>query len=232
MTHDRLILPQAVVAYPHPLPQEQQLLVLGGRPPALSWLQEVSHGRILWAIDHGIDVCHKADILPEYLLGDWDSASHDAWHWAVAQGIPANTYPSEKDLTDTQLALERLPQDGFALITGAFGGRFDHTFANIFSCAHAKTSCCLADEKEILLFLKGTMELYISCKETPQAISLLPITDECHGVTIEDVHWPLKDACLLQHTPTTISNVLEDKNSFSVSVQKGILGVYLHYGDE
>lgn len=231
MNNHSLMLPQVTIEYPHPLPEMQHLLLIGGRPPSLPWLKEAAKGRIPWAIDHGIDTWKAAGISPEYLLGDGDSASVDGWNWGRSLPIPADTYPAEKDLTDTQLALEKLPPHAFAIISGAFGGRFDHAFANIFSCANARIPCCLADEQEVMVFLKDGMKLHITCRTRPQAISLLPLTDECQGVTITDVHWPLKDATLRQNFPNAVSNVPEDKKEFPVSITQGILGVYLKFGE-
>ena len=227
MSEYELHLPQVDISYPYPLPKKQHLLVIGGRPPAIDWLKEAAKSRILWAVDRGIDICHQADIPPSYLLGDGDSASKTSWEWGASHPIPVDTYPSEKDLTDTQLALEKLPADSFALITGAFGGRFDHTFANIYSCAHS-VPCCLADDQELLLFLKDAMTLHIACREMPHAISLLPLTEVCSGVSIEGVHWPLRNALLCQKLPNAVSNIPE-KKEFPIALQKGILGVYLHY---
>ena len=227
MNECRLELPQATIEYPYALPEKQHLLVIGGRPPAVEWLRQAAVGRIPWAIDHGIDICQKAGIRPEHLLGDRDSASKEAWEWGSSFSAATDTYPSEKDFTDTQLALEKLPPTAFAIVTGAFGGRFDHAFANIFSCANAKPSCCLADEQELLVFLKGDMEIQVTCQQEPLAISLLPLTAECSGVTISGVHWPLKDATLHQHMPNTISNVPEGKKGFPVALKRGILGIYL-----
>lgn len=229
MENHTLTLPQLTVKYPISLPERQHLLVIGGRPPATEWLQEAAKERILWAVDRGIDVCRRAELRPKYLLGDGDSASRVAWAWGKALAIPVDTYPSEKDLTDTQLALEKLPRHSFTVITGAFGGRFDHAFANIFSCANAPIPCCLADEQEVLAFLKDNMELHILCHQKPQAISLLPLTEECSGITISGVHWSLQNARLHQRLPNAVSNVLEETTEFPISLKKGILGVYLSF---
>lgn len=224
-----LDIPQAAVRYPHPLPERQHLLVIGGRPPSIGWLREAAEGRILWAVDHGVDVCRRADLPPRYLLGDRDSADKSAWEWGASHATFVDVYPTEKDLTDTQLALEKLPKDSFALVTGAFGGRFDHAFSNIFSCANAG-SCCLADEQEVLLYLKGPMTLHVTFRQIPEVISLLPLSGECSGVSIEGVRWPLGGAQLSGTCPCAISNRPE-KKEFPVTLGRGILGVYFHYAE-
>lgn len=224
-----LDLPQFTIQYPQALPSAQHLLVIGGRPPAADWLRKAAQGRIPWAVDHGIDICREAGIPPKHLLGDRDSSTEEAWDWGSARAIPVDVYPPEKDLTDTQIALKQLSglPHAFAVITGAFGGRFDHAFANVLSCAHASIPCCLADEKEAIAFLKGSMELRIACKKAPAAVSLLPLAEECSGATISNVHWPLENARLRLSFPNAISNRLEGKNEFPVALQRGTLGVYL-----
>ena len=235
MANHQLHLPQlTAVSAAAAVPPETGLLVSGGRAPAASWLQEVSRGRKIIAVDHGLDACKSAKIRPDLLIGDGDSAKPSAWQEAIDAGIPLYAFPPEKDDTDTQLALTLAVQQGMqgALLTGAFGGRFDHACSTIFSCAAAPLRCVLADEKEVLFYLRDKESLAITCHEKPKAISLLPLTPLAEGVSITNVHWPLKKATLPQLTPRAISNVLEPPyDSFTVSLEKGILGVYLVFAD-
>ena len=231
MCRNLISLPQIELMFDAPLPALQYLLIAGGRAPAPRWLQRTKQGRSLWAVDHGIDICRQCNILPERLLGDGDSASSDAWEWAEAHAVPTNRYPPEKDLTDTQLALKLLaPESPFLLLTGCFGGRLDHLFSTVFSCAHAKMPCLLADEQELLFPLHGGHSLTLSCKTPPKALSLLPLTANCEKVCINHMHWPLENACLSQSHPNAISNVPSSSNPITVSVGTGILGIYLDWG--
>ena len=119
--------------------QQACLLVVGGRAPEVEWLRKASEGRIVWAVDHGLDACLAAGIVPQRLIGDGDSAAPAAWHFAEKKGIPIEKFPPEKDDTDTQLALRIAKEAGFpaAIVTGAFGGRFDHALSTVMSCAAA-----------------------------------------------------------------------------------------------
>ena len=229
MNTQLLQLPQLSIQSSVPIPQKQHLLILGGRPPADRWLQEVSKNRSLWAVDHGLDCLYRNQLLPQHLIGDNDSASLSAQKWCSSHAVPIHQFPTEKDRTDTQLALEIVSKqpDPFAVITGAFGGRFDHAFSTIFSCARADLTCCLADEKEILFFLKNDSSMSIQCNMLPSAISLLPCTAECNGVSINNVHWTLSNRNLPQSLPWAVSNELRKGDSFSVSLKDGILGIYL-----
>ena len=229
---DSLFLPNLKILSKKQIFKNEHLLVLGGRTPNLNWLKKASENRVLWAVDRGICAVKKAALTPKFLIGDNDSADKKIWDETVKEGVPFEKYPTEKDFTDLELALAKLPTDAFAILTGAFGGRFDHTFSNAFSAANAKNRVCLADENETLLFLKANDEFEIFFNENPKALSLISITEKCVGVTFKGVHWQLKNATLYQNTPNTISNVLENGHNCKIELSKGILGVYICADEE
>ncbi|WP_443873210.1 thiamine diphosphokinase, partial [Mitsuokella multacida] len=145
-----LQLPQLRLQGPLACFQDACLLVVGGRAPEAAWLREAAKGREVCAVDHGLDACLAAGIRPQRLIGDGDSAAPAAWQLAKEQHIPIEQFPVEKDDTDTQLALKLAREAGFpaAIVTGAFGGRFDHALSTVTSCAFAPLPCLLADERE------------------------------------------------------------------------------------
>lgn len=208
------------------------MLVTGGRPPAPKWLAALQDYTSCWAADHGIDVCHQARLLPDVLLGDGDSASAPSWNWAGKNGVSIQKYPVAKDYTDTQLALQLMMEAGAPaiILTGAFGGRFDHAYSTMFSCAGIGIPCALIDETESLFFVKTDQSASLTFHAIPKAISLLPFTETCSGVTINNVRWPLTDAILTQKSPTAISNeLLTGLKALSICTKTGILGVYCYW---
>lgn len=212
-----------------PLLNKSCLLVIGGRAPKADWLQKTAEGHALWAVDHGLDACLAAKLRPAKLIGDSDSAQPKAWQWAEEQDIPIEKFPVEKDDTDTQLALKLAHNAGFpaAFVTGAFGGRFDHALSTVMSCAFAPLPCLLADERETLLFVHAGETLSVTVKKQPKAISLLPLTGRCEGVTLEGTHWPLHEAVLTQRSMRAVSNVLESGHGIlTLSIKTGLLGLY------
>lgn len=229
----QLSFPQLTATYPAQSAAAPWLLVTGGRPPQAAWLRQLHGFARCWAADHGIDTCQKDGRLPDCLLGDGDSASTSAWQWAAAQDIPICKFPTAKDLTDTQLALTMMQAEGapFIVLTGAFGGRFDHAFSTIFSAANAEIPCCLIDESEALFYVTADMSIQLTCQMRPKAISLLPFTGTCTGVNIDNVRWPLAGATLSQRQPNAVSNeLLTGQNELTVSIASGILGIYCYWG--
>ncbi|MBR2215562.1 MAG: thiamine diphosphokinase [Selenomonadaceae bacterium] len=223
-----LSLPQLTVKFSVAEWQQCIVLVLGGRTPAIPWLKKITAEREVWAVDKGIDICKQANIAPQKLIGDGDSASLAAWKWGQAQGAQIHRFPPEKDFTDTQLALKLLSAKPatLAIVTGAFGGRADHFFSTLYSAACQPFPCVLADETETLFFLRDAMETTVECHAPTAALSLLPLSDEVNGVTLQGTHWPLNHATLRQNSPQAISNVLQEGRSFRVSITAGMLGVY------
>ena len=147
-------------------------------------------------------------------------------------GIPVDRFPPAKDFTDTQLALQKAAElfpDAFLLLTGAFGGRFDHTLSTVLSLSGAPLHGCLCDEQEVLFPLKEKETITLRLTRAPKAVSLLPLTSECQGVTISGVRWPLHDVVLRQLEPYAVSNELSGGATITVKVHTGILGVYLFW---
>lgn len=231
---NEIFLPNLSITYNFRLPADNLLMISGGRAPEVDWLRSVANCPI-WCIDHGIDICREAGLVPERLIGDGDSAAADNWNWAIQQKIPIEKFQSEKDFTDTQLALDRaMAQDRYVILTGSLGGRLDHLMSTLFTFGYADVIGCLADEKECVIILNERQGATLSFDKSPKAISLLPLTD-CTGVSIYGVHWPLKDVAVRQSQFYTISNELaRDDNDKEITVQNGtgILGVYVCWSED
>ena len=234
-----LILPTLHATLPC-LPSQELVCLGGGRTPTKDWLtqlfQQSEKGgtdRPILAIDRGVNICYALKLPPVHLIGDGDSASKAAWTWAETQGAQVHSFPPKKDFTDTELTLH-IAAERFArpliILTGAFGGRLDHLMSTAAVAAHADISCVLADECETLFYLHAGESLTVTCDTPPRAISLLPFTEECTGVTTHGLYWELRDACITNRASLAISNVLareNTKNTFPVSIKSGVLGVYL-----
>ena len=234
-----LILPTLHATLPC-LPSQELVCLGGGRTPTKDWLtqlfQQSEKGgtdRPILAIDRGVNICHALKLPPVHLIGDGDSASKAAWTWAETQGAQVHSFPPKKDFTDTELTLH-IAAERFArpliILTGAFGGRLDHLMSTAAVAAHADISCVLADECETLFYLHAGESLTVTCDTPPRAISLLPFTEKCTGVTTHGLYWELRDACITNRASLAISNVLaheNTKNTFTVSIKSGVLGVYL-----
>jgi thiamine pyrophosphokinase len=213
------------------------LLVLGGRAPDSQWLSDFAAGNALTvcAVDRGVAVCREAGLAPRFVVGDRDSASAEDWDWALESGSEEFLFPSDKNLTDFQLALEIVTgknSDSFVppvtlVLTGCFGGRFDHLFSIVSTAS--ERSLCMIDETEGLFFVRHGEHARAGFKERPTALSLLPLSEECSGVSIGGVRWPLDGVTLTRAYPWAVSNeTLSGKAGKNVTVgcDGGILGFY------
>ena len=231
-----LVLPQMEGFFDKELPADRVMLAAGGREPDGNWLKSCVSEYHLWCVDQGIEVCRQSGITPDRLIGDGDSASTASWNWAHEQGILTQKYPRDKDYTDLQLALQTIGShygEAMAVVTGGWGGRFDHAFSNVMSLIWSNQwgikSAVMADESEIMILLQGPATFTLTKCDWPQTVSLIPLSDRCSGVTSGGVHWPLYQASLAQHQPDAICNRLEAGQSFKVSIESGWLGLYFYW---
>lgn len=107
--------------------------IFSGAPISSSYNVDPPSGAYLIAADSGYSLIKRFGLIPNVLVGDFDSLTED---------IPTNceiiTAPAEKDDTDTMLAVKIAMSRGYNNITiaGSLGGRLDHTIANIQTLAY------------------------------------------------------------------------------------------------
>ena len=213
---------------------KEYLLVAGGRSPADTWLKMSAIGRTVFCIDRGADACYAAKIVPSLFIGDGDSANAKTLAWLHSLHIKTMLYPPEKDKTDTQLALDLFAgnKEDFVILTGGFGGRFDHLFSLLYAFAGSKVNGCIADEREFLVILRDNECIELELEAVPSSISLLPLSPECTGVNLSGVYWPLSGATLRQNNPYAISNRLAtSEHRITVANGSGTLAFYLCWNE-
>lgn len=212
------------------------LAMAGGREPASFWVKtllEKNNDTYRFAADKGAEYFLGNNCVPNVVVGDADSAGKKIFQQAASLGSEVLTYPTEKDDTDLQLLLEKLPV-GDLIISGIWGGRFDHLYSNVFSLT--KTSedklgiIIMADDKELMFILKAkeTLKIDFIDNKSMEAISLLPLTKNTE-VSIEGVHWPLEKQNLEMYQPYAISNVIENGNTVICSCHEGMVGLYCSF---
>jgi len=111
--------------------QVRGIAFIGGEGPGRPALREIAQGaELLVAADSGLMLCEDAALVPDWILGDMDSLDDPR----RLEKYPADKilrFPADKDLTDTELALQFLAEKGCSeqWLVGGGGGRLDHLFA-------------------------------------------------------------------------------------------------------
>ncbi|EHM13096.1 thiamine pyrophosphokinase [Jonquetella anthropi DSM 22815] len=212
------------------LPSRWNLAVLGGRRPDPSWLKLAASGaEKVWAADAGVAYALAAGIESHRAIGDFDSLKDpQSIEWLAGHPERAARFPVEKDLTDFQIVLEEIPPDLPLVVTGFWGGRFDHLYCNVFSLmgwqgSEAVRVAC--DERECMALLGPRGSLTVSFDGEPAAVSLLALTEQVSGVRTDGLYWTPQPE-LKMTFPYTVSNKTTGR-PFRVSLESGWLGVYL-----
>jgi thiamine pyrophosphokinase len=167
---------------------------------------------LLLAADSGYDHLLRMGVRPHLLLGDLDSISPFALADARQGSTSIETFPVEKDYTDTELVLREAVTRGAGTVVAcaAFGNRLDHTLANVLLLASPVlrgTDVRLIDECQEVRLVRGRLQLRTLPGET---ISLLPVGGPVAGVTTAGLYYPLSNATLETGPALGISNVATD----------------------
>lgn len=174
------------------------------------------------AADHGLDFLVHSGIKPDIVIGDFDSAGHEALAFlAKEENSPADNGPQiirmkpEKDVSDTHAALIEAEKRGCrnVLLLGATGTRLDHVTANLLLLLKAKEAgmkIAVSDPNNLIFLADDGMRLP---KERwgERYISFFPLGDPVEGLTLNGFQYPLSDFRLaLREASLTISNRIVD----------------------
>ncbi len=83
--------------------------------------------------DGGAKYAVENNIIPDVIIGDLDSLDEEIVRLCKKKSITINKYPTRKDKTDLELAVDYAVHNGSSeiVIMGAIGSRMDHTLGNI-----------------------------------------------------------------------------------------------------
>lgn len=170
-------------------------------------------------VDGGIAHARKLKIHVDIALGDFDSISKENLSYIKKNMISMETYPSDKDRTDTEIAIDHCIKKGCQSITVmAFNGtRLDHSLANIlmFASKSNKASITLVNEHNIAHYVHDCITLHAA---KGQYVSILPLTDELVIKETKGLHYALHNTILRRGETVGVSNYpVEPVQSVTVS---------------
>lgn len=207
----------------HLLPERlDALLVANGAPVPAAVLRELSRrARQTIALDGGCSHCRRSRVVPDVVLGDFDSVPASDLLWARSKS--ANVLKlSSQDRSDVQKGLDYARAQGCrAVALAAVGGtRLDHTLA-VLQAAEALRGfrLYLVSAETIALPMRGrtTLELAMSAGSTCSWFAL----SAADGCTMSGVRWPFRNRGLGPTRFGSLSNVVTDP-PLCVSQRSGI----------
>ncbi|GGJ24346.1 thiamine diphosphokinase [Deinococcus roseus] len=156
--------------------------------------------------DGGIQHVKTLGVRPDVWLGDFDSAPPETLlDHPDLQRIP---YPTNKDLLDSEIALEYALEKGAKtiIVWGALGGRTDHTLAVMLLATrypHIDLMLHSGTESVHPLHPHHPLVLHTVPEQTLSVLAVLPL----HHLNIRGVRWELFDAHVERGSGWTMSNV-------------------------
>ncbi len=183
-------------------------------------------GDLVIAADSGYENALALGVTPSVLLGDFDSTKYDPSE-LKASGTEVITVPTEKDFTDTQLAVSTAIERGARqiFIIGGLSGRLDHTLSNLalLEGLYAKSIyAVICDGKNRVRYINSSSTLI--SRSGYKYFSVLARDKKLKGVCIEGGKYPLDNATLTCDYQYAVSNEVTGNCAF-IAIKKG--GAYI-----
>ncbi|ADK14333.1 thiamine diphosphokinase [Clostridium ljungdahlii] len=138
------------------------IIVSGGSAPSRKLIEEeIDEDSILICADGGANCLYEYKIIPDYLIGDFDSIDKNVLTFFKSKKCSIDTYPRAKDFTDTEIAVEKsleLEVDQIVMLA-CTGSRIDHVLANLgmlLKCNRSGVKAYIKDEHNIIELLCKT----------------------------------------------------------------------------
>lgn len=171
--------------------------------------------------DGGLRHAKGLGVNADIAIGDFDS-------YEKSDDIESITFPSHKNLTDGEIAVDYAIENGYSeiLLLAMTGSRLDHTFTNIFQLAKQGNITLVDDDNEVYI-IKDSITLKGKKGKT---MSVIPVFSNLVGVTATGVYYPLDNDTLVFGEGRGNSNVITD-DLCTVSVKDGTGIIFINNGD-
>jgi len=201
------------------------VIICGGRICDYGHVKKYCEGAdLVISADSGARHCIALGVVPDIVVGDFDSIDSGDYSRLVAAGAGIFRYPAEKDMTDSELAVEIAMEKGCSriILLGAVGSRLDHSMSNLFllkKMLDANVDGLIADEKNEVRLVRGSIRLK---REDGAFVTLLPFGGDATGVSTRGLYFQLVDDVLKVGSSRGVSNRFTDDEAY-VEVKDGML---------
>lgn len=195
-------------------------IITGGK---YSLINHIERCDFVIACDKGYEYCLKQNIVPDLLIGDFDSFGGE-----LPQSIETEVLPVEKDDTDTMHAYRYCVERGFdeIYLYCAFGNRLDHFLSNIQTAifgAKNNITTYMSDEKnEFIVTDNKCIKLE---RKAGYSISLFA-ADKLTCVSIKGAKYELNEYDIDNSYPIGQSNEWTD-DYITISKEDGVMIVVM-----
>ena len=180
---------------------------------ALSFVQKDS---CIIAADRGLVFLSEHDIVPDLIVGDFDSAPEETRRRFLAShpGIEVREYNWEKDYTDLEIAAAAAADRGAReiVILGATGTRLDHMIGGIQTLALLLDRGCRGIIVDPCNRVTLHDEPFTIRRESQwgKYVSLFAWGGPVTGITLKGFHFPMENGTLTNSGTLAISNQIEE----------------------
>lgn len=194
----------------------------------------MSEADLIIAADSGYNNASRLGVRPGLLLGDLDSIDRKKLAPDELLHIEKIIVPAIKDDTDTQLAVDTALSRGAdeIYIIGGLGGRLDHTLSSVFLLeyiADRGADAVMTDGQSRVRVMKTAGEpISLEIPKTFDGtdgfkyLSIVSLTDECEGVRISGVFYPLDGVTLKRSYSYAVSNEITSDHA-EITLARGTM---------
>jgi thiamine pyrophosphokinase len=205
---------------------QQRIIIYSGGALGAWSLEDIQPDDVYIGADHGALFLVQHGIKPDMAIGDFDSI--DAGELAIVQHNSKQILtcdPVLKDLSDTEMALNwalnQKPKE--IIMYGALGTRLDHSLANVhllLKALHNEVLCSIVDSCNRVRLINQSVKLTRSDRFSH--VSLLPLSLEVTGITLQGFQYPLHEATLSIGQSLGISNCIIEPLGL-IQIKQGLL---------
>ncbi|MCD8231533.1 MAG: thiamine diphosphokinase [Clostridiales bacterium] len=205
------------------------LIITGGQIDLPFTKRFIENGNwdLVISADSGLNFCREASVVPDVILGDFDSADTEALRY-FKERYPERmeVFPAEKDETDTELALLRAVELGADAVTilGGTGTRLDHVLGNLHllkMAMDAGVPCAIVDPHNRIRMTDCGMTLRKE-EQFGDYVSLIPFTPQVEGLTLRGFAYEVEDFTLQSGKARGVSNEIRG-DAAVIEMKSGIL---------
>lgn len=167
-----------------------------------SLIEPIEKDAYIIAADGGVEHIQALDVMPDCVLGDFDSLGY------IPEG--AQVFPVEKDDTDAMLAVKKGLAQGcrrFLIYGGLDGPRLDHTVANFqtlqYLADHGAFGFLIGKDQVVTVVKNGKV---IFPQGAEGILSVFCMGSDARGVSLTGLQYTLENGILTAGFPLGTSN--------------------------